>query len=209
MRKRSEVKKSETKDESVEDLSRRLDTEMKKAKEDEAAADAFDFEHANRPKATPLRPDADRIVSTIFLNDVADAWEKLESGLRVGEKSSDHGTLFKALDEAESNARLAHRLFVTMKVVQDEWEKTNEVVFGALWSEANQALQDEKDQGIRSKQITDADVRARCAVLHPDEWKAQEIKRARLKATVATLENLSEVWLSRCKTLQTMLGKSR
>lgn len=201
MKKRSEAKKDVVADEK--------NDEPATPKGDEQAADAFDFDHANRPKAEPLRGDLDRVVSTIFVDDIHETWKALEAALHIGEKSSDHGTLIKALDRAETNARKAHRLYVTAKVSADEWEKANDVVFSALWAESNRALQAEKEQGIRSKQITDADVRAKCAMLYPDEWKSQEIKRARVKATVDSLAHLSDTWLSRCKTLQTMLGKSR
>lgn len=206
--KRSEAKKKTTK-EDVDDISKKLKNEMKKSAEDDAAAETFDFEHANRPKAEPMRADLDKVIESIFVNDIHAVWEELEAALRVGEKRSEAGVMLKALDEAETNARKAHRLFITAKIAHEEWEKTNEPVFAAIWNEANRALQDEKDQGIRSKQITDADVRAKCAVIHPDEWKAQEVKRARAKATVDSLSHLSDSWLSRCASLQKMYGKSR
>ena len=54
-----------------------------------------------------------------------------------------------------------------------------------------------------------ADVKACAATLHPDEYVAQEVRKAKIKATVDSLENLSEQWNSRCRTLQAMLSKLR
>ena len=212
--KRSEAKKQKKtdekpEDESVEDISKKLKSEMQKSAENEAAAENFDFDHANRPEVEPMRPDLDKVIESIFVNDIHETWQELEAGLRVGEKRSEAGVMLKALDEAETNARKAHRLFITAKIAHEEWEKTNEPVFGAIWNRANRELQEEKDSGQRSKQITDADVRAKAAVMYPDQWKAQEVKRARAKATVESLSHLSDTWLSRCASLQKMYGKSR
>lgn len=169
----------------------------------------FDFESANAAKESKLRPDMTKIVETVFIVDLHETWTRLRKALTIGEKRSDHGTLMLALDQAEHNAHDAHRVYVTAKIERERWERENDVMLGSMWSEANRSLQKEKNDGLRAKQITDADIKARAATLHPDEYRAQEVKRASIKATVDSLENLSEQWNSRCRTLQTMLGKLR
>lgn len=172
--------------------------------------DDIEFENAHAGgKEHPLREDMNRIVETVFVVDMHKTWRKVKKSLRIGENRSDHGTLQQALDNAEHLAHEAHRLFVTAKVERDRWEAENDVVFAAMYSQASHELQQDKASGARSKQITDADVRAKCAAMFPDQWKYQETKRAKVKATVDSLANLSEVAMSRCRTLQAMLGKLR
>jgi hypothetical protein len=157
----------------------------------------------------PLRDDLGQIVETVFVQNMHADWKKLRAALRIGVDRSDHGTLQQALDNAEHYAHLAHRLMITAKIEFDRWEAENAVVFGAMWNDANKALQNEKTAGNRSKQITDADVKAKCATLYPDDWAAQEKKRRQVKLTIDSLENLAEVWASRCRSLQAMLAKLR
>ena len=173
------------------------------------ASTADIFENAHEAQGAPLDAGFERIVERIFVTDVFQAYERLEKALRVGEKRSDHGSLMRALDEAETEARLAHRLYVTSVIERKRWELDNEILFGEMRRQATHALQREKEQGYRSKQITDADVTAMCATMWPDEWRAQEMKRATVKAMEESIANLDELANSRCRSLQTMLGKSR
>lgn len=207
MKTRSEAKKEASTDDEKEEKIKEISEKLK----DELAppANPFNFPSVNKAKVAKLRPDLDQIVEVVFVNDMHETWKKLREGLAIGEKRSDHGTLQKALDYAEKRAHDAHRLYVTAKIERDRWERENEVIFGAMWSGANHDLQKEKNDGLRSKQITDADVKARIATLYPDEFQAQETRRAKIKATVESLEDLAEQWKSRCRTLQTMLGKLR
>lgn len=156
-----------------------------------------------------VRPDLAMIVKSIFVVDMHKTWRRLRRKLRIGEKRSDYATIRKALDEAEHDAQQAHRLYVTAKVERDRWEMNQEVSSTAMWSKATRTLQEEKDSKLRNKAITDADVRARCAALFPDEWRHLEDQRSRLKETVSNFQNLAELWQSRCHTLRTMLDKLR
>lgn len=167
------------------------------------------WDNANQAEEDPLDPEFERIVTKIFVDHPLEEYERLETALRIGEKRSDRGTVNKALDEAEANARTAHRLWMTAKVEHQRWELENQVLFGAMRAEATKTLQREKDQKLRNKQITDADVEATCALLFPDEYKHQEVKRRKVEAMVKSMENLCECWMSRCRSLQAMLGKQR
>jgi hypothetical protein len=169
----------------------------------------FDFQTANANRKTKVRSDLEKIVESTFVNDLHSSWEKLRLALKLGEKRSDHSALHKALDEAEENAHLAHRVFVTAKLERERWERENDVVWGAMWSEATKSLQKEKEEGLRAKQVTDADIKARVATLYPDEYVEIEVRRAKIKATVDTLENLSDAWGSRCRSLGIMKSSLR
>lgn len=164
---------------------------------------------ANRPKEKPLDPRFARITERIFVEDPEGLYKKLEENLRVGEERSDRGILLRALDNAETNARDAHRLWVTAKLEQQRYEITNKIVFAAIREEANRTLQREKDQKLRSKQITEEDIDTMAAQLFPDEYEEQKISRHKAELMVKSMENLSELWLKRCSALEIMLGKSR
>lgn len=166
--------------------------------------------NVNAARGSPLDAGLERIVERVFVDADLDAvYGRLEKSLRVGEKWEQAGALAKALDDAESNARLAHRLYLTAKIEHERWELENEVKFSSMRGEATRALQREKDEGKRSKQITDADVTSTCAQMFGDEWVAQETRRRRVDAAEKSLAHLSEIWMSRCNTLRVLVGRAR
>jgi hypothetical protein len=171
--------------------------------------DHVEFERANKRAPAPLHEGFEKIVETLFVEKPFEVYQKLEAALKVGDDRGEHSALNRSLDNAESNARLAHRLWMTAKVERERWEIENGIIFGAMKHEASKTLQREKDQGLRSKQITDADVETMCAVIFPDEYKAQEVKRKKVKAVEESMANLTEMWISRCRSLNAMLSKSR
>lgn len=211
LRSRSEAKKA-----AAAKSSTRVDeSEPERRDETPPPADAepkkthYDFPNANKARDHALRPDLERITEEVFVRDLHAEWKELERGLTVGEKRSEHAHSIAELDKAAHRAYRAHRLYLTARAAREEWELDNEVTFGAMISEATRSLQAEKDSGTRSKQITDADVRARVATLFPDEWRAQERKRRNVELTVKSLERLAELWAGKTRDLQAMVGKLR
>jgi hypothetical protein len=168
-----------------------------------------EFGNANQSKLKPLSSDFERITESVFLEHPLETYKQLEADLRVGTERNDHGSLMKALDNAETNARKAHKLWMTAKLAESTWEMDNALVFAAMRMEANKTLTREKEQGLRPKQITDADVDAMCAALFSAEWAAQEVKRKKVHAMSRSMENLNEMWMSRCRSLNAMLSKQR
>ena len=168
-----------------------------------------EFERANKRDPVPLDPGFERIVESIFIEKPFETYQKLEAALKIGDDRGEHSALNRSLDNAETNARLAHRLWMTAKVERERWEIENGIIFGGMKHEAMKTLQHEKDQGLRSKQITDSDMETMCMVLFPDQYKKQEIMRKKVKATEESMSNLTEMWISRCRSLQAMLSKSR
>lgn len=166
------------------------------------------FVSANGSDAV-LPGDFASITERVFVNDALAEYNRLEAALTLGDQRSDYGTLLKALDQAEQNARGAHRLYVTAKVVHQKYELDAEPVQAAMWESAQVALQREKDAGERKKQITDADVRMMASTMFPDEWQSIQLQRAKAKAMVEHVERLAELWMNRCRTLSTMLGTLR
>ncbi len=150
----------------------------------------------------------DRIVERVFdLPDPDDEYRALEAALVVGDR--EHDSLAAALDRAEDNARRAHRLYVAAKLDRDRYEADAEVVTAALREQATDVLQQQKAAGLRSKAITDADVLAQCAAMHPDEWRDIVDRRSRARLTVEHLERLADLWVSRCRSLTALLSARR
>jgi hypothetical protein len=214
LRKRSEAKRAASP--AVEDLSRKLSNALA----DSSARDAAAAAGVERPEAPPLFEHANRarlaegfqqIVETIFvaLPDVKREYDRLVAQLRVGERRSDNATLREALDDAEDNARRAHALYLTARTEQERFELDAEPAGAAMWEKATRVLQQEKDQGLRSKQITDADVRAMAATLFPDEWRSHNLRLAEVKKMVEGCQHLAELWKRRCSSLETLLQTLR
>lgn len=169
----------------------------------------FNWPNANAAKETDVRADLKQVVETIFVDDIMAEWKSLERALELGDKRTEHAHVLIALDKAARRADRAFRLYLTAKMAREKWEAENEPVWGAMWDQAVRALQAEKDAGTRSKQVTDADVKARVAVLFPDEYRAQEEKRRAVEFTVKSLERLADIWLKKVSNLETHANKVR
>lgn len=198
-----EEPKAKSKKESVEEISKQIIQQL------DPKESPFQFPSPHAAKANKLRPDLAKIVETIRVVDMNATWLRMQKALKIGEKSSEHGVLHQAIDNDPTLAYDAHRLYVTAKLEYKRWELANDVVHSAMWSAASQSLQKEKDDGLRAKAITDADVKARCMTLFPDEWIAQELGRAQIKETVDNLEFLVKEVAILATTHTAMLQKLR
>jgi hypothetical protein len=190
-----------------------------RAKVDErAAASAFtgEFPSANRSSDAPdYSPALRRVVETIFLkeDEIEATARDLVVELRIGDARNDYGTVMRRLDEAEDNARKAHRLWVTARAERERYELDAQAIEGALRERAialiNSDRLDEKVATGKSKTVTEADVKLKIASQFADEWTALEHERSRLKLAVEHFEHQVGNWASRCRSLQTIAGKLR
>lgn len=158
--------------------------------------------------AATTSPGFMRIAERVFdLPDPDGEYAELEQALSLG--SSEFDSIVKAVDAAEDDARRAHRLYVNAKLDYERFAADAALIEGAIRSEASAELQREKDSGVRTKQITDADVVAKCAALFPDEWRDLAEKRVRAKLSVEHLERFADLWVGRCRSLGGMLASKR
>lgn len=165
---------------------------------------------ASALEALVFGPGYDQIVERVFSIDPVPQYDEIEDKLFVGKPgNADYDTVRDALDEAEDNARLAHKLFTNAKVAREAFDRDCEVILASMRDAANTSLQAEKDAGKRSKAITDADVVARMASMFPDEWKRCEDRKLRAKNMVAHLEVLAELWKGRPRSLQVIMSTMR
>jgi len=150
-----------------------------------------------------------RVIEHIYSVDIRKTYDRLQENLTIGSERSDYGTVLLHLDYAETNARDAHRLFLSAKIERERYEHEYEPIRGAMWERATARLQAEKERGTRSKQITIDDVKANIMQTNPDEWKAHEIRLSKLKGAEDHLKEFADLWKSRCRTLQTILSTLR
>lgn len=159
------------------------------------------------PPAIP--GDVRTIVENVFTIDYAGEWRRLHEQLEVGLGRTDLNTVTMHLDKAEDNARAAHKLAVNLRLDYDRYKVDREVIWAAMRAEATAALQGEKDGGKRNKSITDGDVEAKMAELHPDEYKIVALEEKRYGLAVKHAETFAELWASKCRSLQSILGRMR
>lgn len=205
-------KKKKDRDQRIADTSAAINEEIRKAGEEERDAEherrRIEFRSVQKRKSA-LRPDLSKIVETHWTEDLYKDWNRVRAALRVGEQRSEHGHVMLALDEARKIAEDAYGLMVTAKLEAKRWEAANEVVFGAMWMQARvEAERERKAMGF-SKAVTDQDVRAKCAVLFPDEWLAQEHEREKVKLTVDRMTNLAKIAADKAEDVRAMLKGQR
>jgi hypothetical protein len=165
------------------------------------------FVSANR--GPRISPDVARIVETLYAADAFRDYEELEKNLEVGEQRGDYATLREHLDKAERRARKAHQLYLGVKLERANYDRDAAVTLAAMRQKAHDELEDEKGAGERKKMITDADVMQRVAEKFPDEWRAQEQAKDKLKGTESSIEHLVKMWDAKCYSLRTLLETLR
>lgn len=163
-------------------------------------------------KLRSLAPAYDRIVTRMIPEDPEGDYEELERKLRLRTSPAhraETSEIADALDDAQSCAWRAHKLHIGARVAHEIAESDAKIRLAPMRDAASAALQVEKTKGIRSKQITDADVESKMAEMFPDEWRSTEIARLRARKVVDKLEEFARLWGTRAQTLQAELMTSR
>jgi len=153
----------------------------------------------------------ERIVERVFSIDPWASYEALESKLKLPVQASGatYALVVDALDACEDNAREAHRLYCSAMAAVDRYEKDCVVLSVDMRQQATASLQAEKDRGERTKQITDADVESRIALMFPDEWRTLEERRMRASRMVSHMSRLADLWKERCRDVRVILETMR
>lgn len=146
--------------------------------------------------------------SVFTLNDPDGEYKHLETSISLREALTPNA-LMTALNEAEDNARRAHKLYVVANADYERFERECEPIVEGMRDAANRELQSEKDAKLRSKAITDADIRGRAATMFPDEWRAIDSRRIKASGMLTHLKALAELWKNRCYSLNGMLNAGK
>ena len=162
-----------------------------------AKAAPLDFPSANRASEVPLHEGFARVLEHVFVKDVSGTYEEIAEF--IGRK----GARTRAdVDAANVLYRKAHDLYMTAKRERHRWELDNKVVFAACYEKAVIDLQREKEAGTRAKQVTDGDVENRFALMYPDEYRHQELKKREVKILEESMENLVKTMEQLVRNLQ-------
>jgi hypothetical protein len=151
-----------------------------------------------------------RVVERIFDQEVdVDAeYRSLEDAIKL-RSALDPETVRVALNDVQDNARRAHRLYVIALTTVERFRIDGESTLGGMRAQATAELQREKDAGMRSKAITEADVREKAAVLFPDEWRAGNDALSKANGMLEHMKALANLWAERSYSLGAMMGKGR
>lgn len=178
---------------------------------DAVIADAASiFETAEDQRGLPPPPDLKRgfneIVRRVFSTDleVVKEYETIEGALSISVLSPQ--AISRAANQSEDMARRAYRLYIVGKVEYESYMRATEALVAVIRDAAMKKLELEKASGLRTKQITDADVLAYCASIYADEWEDIMSRRNRAKGMLGYLEQLSDLSKKRCFTVARMLS---
>lgn len=154
---------------------------------------------------------ADEIVDAVVVSpeSIASIHAAIEASLTIADGRLEYGHLAAALNAATKHYRNAYRLASTATRHRKIWQRENVITRAAMRQAAIKSLQTEKAEGLRSKQITDADVESQMGILNPDEVRAQIQREINLETVEKSFYNLVDVAAERCQALRTLLGKSR
>lgn len=179
--------------------------------DDQRAPDAGDAELKRRLGELKLEGGFDRVVTTVYSIDSKAEYAELSTGLQLSMKASEasYGRLVDALDGSEERARRASVLLANAKVAVRAYEIDSDGIKSALRDAAVAALQQEKDAGQRSKQITEGDIASEIASRFTDEHRELQLNFERAKRMADVVENLTYRWQERAKDLRQMVAKAR
>jgi len=160
---------------------------------------------AGFPKAANLQRGFQTIVTDLFDSgyDVKKEWDDVRAGLEITDALTPE-RLKRAANGQEKIADRAHQLYIVAKVEVLAYIRETEATFGAIRTSATQLLEVEKVNKTRTKQITDADVKAEAARSYPDDWRDICERREKAEAMLKHIENLAALARSRCYTVSNM-----
>jgi hypothetical protein len=134
-------------------------------------------------------------------------YDELERAMKLGTREFD--SVSRALDDAEDNARRAHKLYVNARLEYERFSIDADIIEAGMAAQARTELEREKETGQRSKQITQEDVKHKCLAMFPDEWRDLAERRVKGRKMLEHLERFAELWKTRCFSLAKQLEARR
>lgn len=168
-----------------------------------------------RPGDPELPAPFARIVRRVFELDVEDAFQRCTDGLREtrrGASRLEYGELVDMLDKASELAMTAAALDAASAVTVARYEADLEVLRSDMRTQAIASLSAERstvEKGTKSKQITNEDVEARMAGMHPAEYRRLVELLAKARAARGFIKTLPDQWGARRREIEAMLRTSR
>ena len=134
-------------------------------------------------------------------------YTRVEEFLKFSIRASrmDYGSLTDALNDAQLIVKDATSLLVNAKIAARRFEIDSMPVASQMHLSASRKLEQEKDQGLRKKAITNDDIEAAMASMYPDEWRAFEMKKEQNKRLIQDIEGLYERAKERARDIRAMV----
>lgn len=161
---------------------------------------------AGFPAAPNLQRGFQTIVQDLYESEGYDPkteWAEIRAGLEIKDALTPD-RLKRAANGQEKLADRAHQLYIVTLVEVRAYMRETEATYGAIRTAATQALEVEKANKTRTKQITDADVKAEAARMYPTEWHDINDRREKAEGMLKHIENLAQLARSRCYTVSNM-----
>lgn len=191
-------------------MRKRSQTNNPPAADDEILTAGSLFEDAPDQQGLPPIPDLkqgfNEIVRRVFDTDLdmLNEYDTIEGALSISVLTPQ--AIRIAANQSEDMALRAYRLYIVGKVEYESYMRATEVLVAVLRDGAMVDLEIEKKSGLRTKQITDADVISKIAAKYGDEWEDIQSRRNRSKGVLGYLEQLSDLSKKRCFTVARMLS---
>lgn len=164
-------------------------------------------DQAHMPRTPNIKRGFHEVVRKLFDGplDVQREFDIIEASLSITGPLTPQA-ITRSANQSEDMARRAYHLFIAAKVEYEAYMRETEIITAAIRDAATAKLEREKASGVRTKQITDADVLAYMASDYPDQWNEVELRRSQAKGMLKYIENLSSLAKTRCFTLARMLA---
>ena len=183
----------------------------KKTKKSKPVEEADSFfqtapDQAHLPDMPDLKKGFQEVVSKIFESDIdlLEEFDTIEGSLSITGKLTP-GVIQRAANQTASMSLRAYRLYIVGKIEYESYMRQTEIILSGIRDGATKKLETEKASGIRTKQITDADVTSYMAAEYPDEWDKCMLRRTQAKGMLGYLEQLSSLASKQCYTVARML----
>lgn len=180
-----------------------------KSEREDAERKAREFVGGYAPEK-PIDERVSRLVSTTFAPVSWDGvFDEFDKWMELGDNRTSEHFIRVAHEKGPAIVRKLYAVYLQVREARESWELRNAALLGSMREQANDLLQAEKNKGVRSKQITEADIDKKTAQMFPDEHAEQETRRLRYKLVEDRAKHEVEVATLRCRILDTMMTRLR
>lgn len=144
------------------------------------------------------------VIADVFHLDVHKTYARLAKELTLGDGASEYGTVLKAVDQSSKNLFEAARLARKAKLEDEKFASDLDKRLEVLRTAAQQALEQDKRGGLRSKAPTIKDIDDKMLATWPDEVSSIKARKAEMHGALRAIESLEEAWKDRCHSLRTL-----
>lgn len=144
------------------------------------------------------------VIADVFHMDVHKTHARLVKELTLGDGATEYGTVIRAVDQSAKNLYEAARLSRKAKLEDEKFASELDKRLEVLRTAAQQALEQDKNNKLRSKAPTIKDIEDRMLATWPDEVTSIKARKAEMHGALRAIESLEGAWRDRCQSLRTL-----